>query len=161
MRLAPLRPLSYALRASARRDAFCHGYTACGVSSDSAQVLPPHLDFTKRTHRFGRGKMGLSICDRMSYAGKICQETVGSFSETNPPVRLRTLCFRFRQGFSGRDGGRDGAVPRWPSAPRDLRAKPFDSASGKGTSKTCVSAKRTQIILLGIELYRFEIEWFV
>ena len=29
--------------------------------------------------------MGLSICDRMSYAGKICQETVGSFSETNPP----------------------------------------------------------------------------
>src|SRR5438477_6748588 len=41
--------------------------------------------FTKRTHRFWRVKMGLSICDGMSYAGKICQVLVGSFSETNPP----------------------------------------------------------------------------
>ena len=32
--------------------------------------------------------MGLSICNRMGYAGKICQETVGSFCETNPPERV-------------------------------------------------------------------------
>ena len=47
----------------------------------------------KRTHRFLRGKMRLSISNRMGYAAKICQETVGSFSETNPPesdiVRVR------------------------------------------------------------------------
>jgi hypothetical protein len=46
---------------------------------------PPLYVSAKRTHRFWRGKPGLSFCDTMGYAGKICQETVGSFSETNPP----------------------------------------------------------------------------
>src|SRR5580704_10784066 len=40
-RLASLSPLSYALRASARRDAF--------------SVLPPHLETAKRTHRLLTG----------------------------------------------------------------------------------------------------------
>jgi hypothetical protein len=49
------------------------------------QAIPPLYVSAKRTHRFRSGKVGLSDCDRMGYARKSCQETVGSFWKTNPP----------------------------------------------------------------------------
>src|ERR1017187_9702810 len=56
-----------------------------GESSSPRGFVHQMCPSTKRTHRFVGRKQHLSICDTMGYAGKICQETVGSFSETNPP----------------------------------------------------------------------------
>jgi hypothetical protein len=44
--------------------------------------------FPKRTHRFFGGKQHLSISDTMGYTIKFYEKTVGSFSKTNPPVRV-------------------------------------------------------------------------
>src|SRR6266478_3743738 len=41
--------------------------------------------FTKRTHRFGDGKVGLSNWGTMGSDGKNLGISVGSFSKTNPP----------------------------------------------------------------------------
>ncbi len=51
--------------------------------------LAPLYVFAKRTHRFLPAKQHLSISDTMRYVRKFRQKTVGSFCETNPPVRLR------------------------------------------------------------------------
>ena len=56
-----------------------------GESSSPRGFVHQMCPSTKRTHRFLGGKQQLSNCDTMGYAGKICQETVGSFWKTNPP----------------------------------------------------------------------------